>query len=200
MDVTGTPDLRERRRLATQADIEDAALDLFERQGYERTTVLEIAAAAGVSQSTFFRYFATKEDAALGRTGPSRLLSSRVWGCRGRGVDAARHRRGRRRSPGRPEHRPGRRARPHAAGRRPAHAGHGPAQRGTAAGGRTVPAVPAAPGGCLRQRQRGPAVPGAGRDRERHTARHVRRVGFAPGVGRGLRSGRGLSHHLRPPA
>ncbi|MBA2810182.1 TetR family transcriptional regulator [Streptomyces sp. KM273126] len=71
--MTGKPDLRERRRLATRADIEDAALDLFERQGYERTTVLEIAAAAGVSQSTFFRYFATKEDAALG---PNRAFES----------------------------------------------------------------------------------------------------------------------------
>lgn len=73
MAVTGKPDLRERRRLATQADIEDAALDLFERQGCERTTVLEIAQAAGVSQSTFFRYFATKEDTALG---PHRAFES----------------------------------------------------------------------------------------------------------------------------
>ncbi|MDX3586375.1 TetR/AcrR family transcriptional regulator [Streptomyces europaeiscabiei] len=73
MAVNGKPDLRERRRLATQADIEDAALDLFERQGYEHTTVLEIAAAAGVSQSTFFRHFATKEDAALG---PNRAFES----------------------------------------------------------------------------------------------------------------------------
>lgn len=73
LDVTGKPDLRERRRLATQAEIEDAALDLFERQGCERTTVLEIAQAAGVSQSTFFRYFATKEDTALG---PHRAFES----------------------------------------------------------------------------------------------------------------------------
>ncbi|WP_298552731.1 TetR family transcriptional regulator [Streptomyces luteogriseus] len=64
--MTVKPDLRERRRLETQAEIEDAALDLFERQGCEHTTVLEIARAAGVSQSTFFRYFATKEDTALG--------------------------------------------------------------------------------------------------------------------------------------
>lgn len=66
MAVTAKSDLRERRRLATQAEIEDAALDLFERQGCGHTTVLEIARAAGVSQSTFFRYFATKEDTALG--------------------------------------------------------------------------------------------------------------------------------------
>ena len=64
--VTPGPDLRERRRLATQAEIEQVALDLFARHGSERTTVDDIAAAAGVSPRTFFRYFATKEDAALG--------------------------------------------------------------------------------------------------------------------------------------
>ncbi|MEV4349210.1 TetR family transcriptional regulator [Actinoplanes sp. NPDC049596] len=64
--MTGTVDLRERRRLATVAEIEAVALDLFDERGSERTTVEEIAAAAGVSQRTFFRYFPTKEDAALG--------------------------------------------------------------------------------------------------------------------------------------
>ena len=64
--VTTVPDLRERRRLATRAEIEQVALDLFARNGSERTTVDDIAAAAGVSPRTFFRYFATKEDAALG--------------------------------------------------------------------------------------------------------------------------------------
>ncbi|MEU1940477.1 TetR family transcriptional regulator [Streptomyces coeruleorubidus] len=64
--MTDKLNLRERRRLATQAEIENAALDLFEKQGFERTTVDDIAAAAGVSQSTFFRYFRTKEDVALG--------------------------------------------------------------------------------------------------------------------------------------
>ncbi|MEZ0163457.1 TetR family transcriptional regulator [Kineococcus sp. LSe6-4] len=64
--ATPTPDLRERRRLATQAEIEQVALDLFARKGSERTTVDDIAAAAGISPRTFFRYFATKEDAALG--------------------------------------------------------------------------------------------------------------------------------------
>ncbi|MGI4896489.1 MAG: TetR family transcriptional regulator [Janthinobacterium lividum] len=60
------PDLRERRRLATQAEIETAALALFERHGCEGTTVDDIAAAAGISARTFFRYFPTKEAAALG--------------------------------------------------------------------------------------------------------------------------------------
>lgn len=40
--------------------------DLCVEQGYESTTVEEICAVAGISRSTFFRYFASKEDALLG--------------------------------------------------------------------------------------------------------------------------------------
>lgn len=57
--------LRERRRQETLHVISDAALDLFERQGVGRTTVDEIAHAAGVSPRTFFRYFPTKERAVF---------------------------------------------------------------------------------------------------------------------------------------
>jgi AcrR family transcriptional regulator len=57
--------LRDRRRRQTEREIGDAALDLFERQGIDHTTVEEIATAAGVSPRTFFRYFTTKERAAL---------------------------------------------------------------------------------------------------------------------------------------
>ncbi|MFK4762640.1 TetR family transcriptional regulator [Microbacterium sp. ZW T5_45] len=61
----GVPDLRERRRLQTYASISDVAIELFERSGVDGTTVEQIADAAGVSPRTFFRYFRTKEDAAL---------------------------------------------------------------------------------------------------------------------------------------
>ncbi len=61
------PDLRERRRRETRHEISLAALDLFERRGVATTTVDEIAKAAGVSASTFFRQFKTKEESILQR-------------------------------------------------------------------------------------------------------------------------------------
>jgi AcrR family transcriptional regulator len=57
--------LRERNRLRTREEIKAAALRLIKEQGYASTTVDQIAKAADVSPSTFFRYFPTKEDAVL---------------------------------------------------------------------------------------------------------------------------------------
>ena len=60
-----SPGLRERKKAKTRAAIQAAALHLFERQGYQATTVDQIAEMAEVSQSTFFRYFPSKEDVVL---------------------------------------------------------------------------------------------------------------------------------------
>jgi len=57
--------LRERKKLKTRQTLRREAFRLFAAQGYDATTVDQIAAAAEVSPSTFFRYFATKEDLVL---------------------------------------------------------------------------------------------------------------------------------------
>lgn len=57
--------LRERKKQRTRAALLRTALELFTTQGYEETTVDEIVDAVEVSQRTFFRYFASKEEVAF---------------------------------------------------------------------------------------------------------------------------------------
>ncbi|WP_280361897.1 TetR/AcrR family transcriptional regulator [Nocardia wallacei] len=51
----------ERRKLAAMSRIQQVALDLFDAHGYRQVTVERVAAAAGVSPSSIYRYFGTKE-------------------------------------------------------------------------------------------------------------------------------------------
>lgn len=63
----GQPSLRERTRAAMRAEVSDIAFRLFAEQGFEHTTIEQIAAEAGLSRTTFFRYFGTKEELVLGK-------------------------------------------------------------------------------------------------------------------------------------
>ncbi|MBC9726514.1 TetR family transcriptional regulator [Streptomyces sp. TRM68367] len=59
------PGLRERMRATVRAEVVAVALRLFTEQGFDRTTVDQIAAEAGLSRASLFRYFGTKEDIVL---------------------------------------------------------------------------------------------------------------------------------------
>lgn len=59
------PPRRERKKRQTRDALVHAALKLFDAKGYEHTAVHEITDAVDVSERTFFRYFAGKEDLAL---------------------------------------------------------------------------------------------------------------------------------------
>lgn len=58
--------LRERTRSSVRAEVTTTALQLFAEQGFDATTIEQIATAAGISRRSFFRYFGNKEDIVLG--------------------------------------------------------------------------------------------------------------------------------------
>jgi mycofactocin system transcriptional regulator len=71
-----------RRRITSRAELEQVAFGLFDHQGFEGTTVGDIARAAGIGRRTFFRYFASKNDVPWGGF-EERLerMRARLAGC-----------------------------------------------------------------------------------------------------------------------
>jgi AcrR family transcriptional regulator len=57
--------LRERKKQRTREAIQREAMRLFQEQGYEATTIEQIADAVEISPSTFFNYFPSKEDVVI---------------------------------------------------------------------------------------------------------------------------------------
>ncbi len=76
-DASDCLGLRERKRRATHSAIENAALDLLERGGYEAVTIEAICREVGISMRTFFNYFPSKDAAIVGE-GPSGLTTTQV--------------------------------------------------------------------------------------------------------------------------
>ncbi|MFJ2606997.1 TetR family transcriptional regulator [Streptomyces sp. NPDC091279] len=65
MSGAGRTHTRDIARAAVRAELTRVALELFRRDGFDKVTLDDLATAAGVSRSTFLRYFGTKEDAVL---------------------------------------------------------------------------------------------------------------------------------------
>ncbi|MFT4287663.1 TetR family transcriptional regulator [Nocardioides sp.] len=74
--------LRETAREAVRAEVQRHAWRLFSEHGFAATTVDQIAAAAGMSRRTFFRYFASKDDLVLKRMLESTSELERVLAAR----------------------------------------------------------------------------------------------------------------------
>jgi AcrR family transcriptional regulator len=75
-DEPAKPGLRERKKAQTRDTIRTCAVRLIREQGYEATTIGQIIEAADVSETTFFRYFPTKEDVIIGPDYASLLLEA----------------------------------------------------------------------------------------------------------------------------
>ncbi|MER5183425.1 mycofactocin system transcriptional regulator [Streptomyces sp. NPDC002896] len=64
--IAGVPARSGRPRATSRADLERIGFELFGRQGFDETTVDDIASAAGIARRTFFRYFSSKNDLVWG--------------------------------------------------------------------------------------------------------------------------------------
>ncbi|MES4886463.1 TetR family transcriptional regulator [Streptomyces sp. NPDC096012] len=82
--------LRERKRQRMYQDVSDIAVRLFLERGFDAVSVAEVAAAAGISKPTLFRYFPAKEDLVLHRIADHETEAARVAAAADDPVDALR--------------------------------------------------------------------------------------------------------------
>lgn len=80
--MTAELGVRAARKQLTSQELILAAFALFGRQGYDETTVEQIADQVGISKRTFFRYFANKEDLVLGNLEHTAALLGSAMGER----------------------------------------------------------------------------------------------------------------------
>ncbi|MFF9770489.1 TetR family transcriptional regulator [Streptomyces sp. NPDC014636] len=86
----GEMGLRERKKRQMYQDVSDIAVRLFLERGFDAVSVAEIAAAAGISKPTLFRYFPAKEDLVLHRIADHETEAARVVAQVADPVDALR--------------------------------------------------------------------------------------------------------------
>ena len=80
--MTAEMGVRAARKQLTSRELFLAAFELFGSQGYDNTTVEQIAERVGISKRTFFRYFANKEDLVLGNLEHTATLLGMAMGER----------------------------------------------------------------------------------------------------------------------
>lgn len=86
----GEMGLRERKKRQMYQDVSDIAVRLFLERGFDAVSVAEVAAAAGISKPTLFRYFPAKEDLVLHRIADHETEAARVVAGAADPVDALR--------------------------------------------------------------------------------------------------------------
>ncbi|MEU3857157.1 TetR family transcriptional regulator [Streptomyces sp. NPDC028722] len=86
----GEMGLRERKKRQMYQDVSDIAVRLFLERGFDAVPVAEVAAAAGISKPTLFRYFPAKEDLVLHRIADHEAEAARVVAGAADPVDALR--------------------------------------------------------------------------------------------------------------
>ncbi|MGW7524733.1 TetR family transcriptional regulator [Streptomyces sp. NPDC054783] len=86
----GEMGLRERKKQKMYQDVSDIAVRLFLERGFDAVSVAEVAATAGISKPTLFRYFPAKEDLVLHRIADHETEAARVVAGEADPVDALR--------------------------------------------------------------------------------------------------------------